>query len=75
MENNKTKTVETSKEQPKNRWVINHDLCTGCGECVDACTRMLLVIVKKKVIIKDEYGCPQCSDCSMACPTRAIKLT
>lgn len=75
MENNKTKTVETSKEQPKNRWVINHDLCTGCGECVDACTRGLLVISDKKVKMTDEYGCPQCGECVMACTTHAIKLT
>lgn len=62
------------KDERLSKWTINHDLCNGCGECVDACLRSLLIIVKKKVIIKDETVCPECSDCSMACVTRAITL-
>lgn len=74
MESNEIKNTEDSKKQPKTRWIINRDLCTGCGECVDACPDSLLAIVKKKVIIKDETICPECSECAMACTTRAITL-
>lgn len=75
MENNETKPTEASEKKPLTRWTINRDLCTGCGECVDACTRALLEIVKKKVVMKDEKGCPQCGSCAAVCITRAIVLT
>lgn len=73
MGNNVKNTAEASeRETPENRWIINPDLCTGCGECVDACLHSLLVIVKKKVILKDETVCPECGDCAGVCVTKAI---
>ena len=75
MENNETKPTEASEKKPLTRWTINRDLCTGCGECVDACLRSLLVIEKRKVVMTNEKLCSQCGDCMMACTTRAIVLT
>ena len=32
---------------PVGRWIIYIDKCTGCGECVDACSLGLLYIVRE----------------------------
>lgn len=60
---------------PCNRWTIDIKKCTGCAECVDACSRSLLKIENRKVNITDEYGCNQCGDCERACAYYAIELT
>jgi len=33
---------------PVGRWIIYIDKCTGCGECVDACSLELLYIENGK---------------------------
>ena len=54
---------------PVGRWI---DKCTGCGECVDACSLGLLYIENEKVKMKEERYCSECEDCASACAFRAI---
>lgn len=57
---------------PVGRWIIYIDKCTGCGECVDACSLELLYIKNEKVHMTEERYCTQCGDCASACAFRAI---
>ena len=57
---------------PVRRWIIYIDKCTGCGECVDACSLGLLYIENEKVKMKEERYCSECEDCASACAFRAI---
>mgnify|MGYP000404489661 FL=1 len=45
---------QKSDPRPVGRWIIYIDKCTGCGECVDACSLGLLYIEKEKVKMKEE---------------------
>ena len=58
--------------RPVGRWIIYIDKCTGCGECVDACSLGLLYIENEKVKMKEERYCSECEDCASACAFRAI---
>ena len=51
--------------------IINIDLCTGCGQCVDACPVDVISIVNEKAII-NESRCNGCRDCVSVCPKSAI---
>ena len=57
---------------PVGRWIIYIDKCTGCGECVDACSLGLLYIENEKVKMKEERYCRESADCASACAFRAI---
>ncbi|RLG56042.1 MAG: 4Fe-4S ferredoxin [Candidatus Hydrothermarchaeota archaeon] len=53
--------------------VVNEDMCTGCGSCVDACAQGVLELGddgKSKVVNPDE--CVECCACVEACPEGAI---
>ena len=45
---------QKSDPRPVGRWIIYIDKCTGCGECVDACSLGLLYIEDEKVQMKEE---------------------
>ena len=51
--------------------IINIDLCTGCGLCVDVCPVNAISIVNGKAII-DESHCNSCRACVSVCPKSAI---
>lgn len=51
--------------------VVNDDLCTGCGDCQQACQFNAIVVINKKVMIFDNI-CHSCGACKIACPTGAI---
>lgn len=63
------------RPKPLGRWIIDHSLCTGCGDCIEACPLLLLKFENKKVVIKDPTGCNQCGKCYNVCGSRAISLT
>ena len=63
---------QKSDPRPVGRWIIYIDKCTGCGECVDACSLDLLYIENEKVKMKEERYCSECEDCARACAFRAI---
>jgi len=58
------------------------DLCKGCGLCVDACPKKILVIAKEKINLKgyspvevtDESLCIACAFCATMCPDTIITV-
>lgn len=53
------------------RPVCSQDLCTGCGDCAEACKYNAIAVVKGKVLIFKEL-CHACGLCSLVCPERAL---
>jgi NAD-dependent dihydropyrimidine dehydrogenase PreA subunit len=56
---------------------INNDLCTGCGNCVRACTVDVIRMdsESKKAVIMYPEECMVCGYCELDCPEGAITLT
>ena len=58
------------------------DLCKGCGLCVNACPKGILIINKDKINAKghspaemtDETKCIGCAFCATMCPDCIIKV-
>lgn len=53
--------------------VIDRDMCTGCGICVDLCRFDAISTVDGDTVI-DENACEGCGLCALACPVGAIKM-
>ena len=69
---------------------VNHNNCTACGKCVDACPKHLIHMIPKhelatnvtcsnhwpaKVVRKAcKVGCIACGRCVRVCPVQAIKI-
>jgi electron transport complex protein RnfB len=59
-------------EPPYFEHIIDHELCVGCGKCVDGCFTLgngsLFLQISRK-------ECLHCNQCSIAqhCPTQAIE--
>jgi len=53
--------------------VINYNLCTGCGLCINYCRFDAISEIKGKVIIS-EISCDGCFLCSRICPEKAISM-
>jgi NAD-dependent dihydropyrimidine dehydrogenase PreA subunit len=56
---------------------INHELCIGCGVCVDTCPMDVIRLDKKikKAVIKYPQDCMLCLYCERECPVRAIYIS
>ena len=58
------------------------DLCKGCGLCVEACPKKILIINKENINAKghspaemtDESKCIGCAFCATMCPDCIIKV-
>lgn len=61
---------------------FNTDMCKGCGLCVTACPKSILIIAKDKINAKghspaemtDESKCIGCAFCATMCPDCIIKV-
>ena len=61
---------------------INQDGCKGCGLCVIACPKKILMISKTKLNIKgyhpvemtDEASCTACASCARMCPDVVLEV-
>ncbi len=52
--------------------VVDHEKCTGCGECVDRCFVDEIIVRDGKALIgKDCKGCGRCVE---VCPENAVRL-
>ncbi len=64
------------------RITFDEDVCKGCGLCVNACPRKLIVLAKEKINkkghspaeITDESKCIGCACCAMMCPDCVITV-
>lgn len=74
MENKTSLEAQNEEPRPLTKWTVDLKKCTGCAECVYACTRQLLVIKDKTLIMTDEQRCDECGDCISVCAYRAIKF-
>ena len=52
---------------------IDHDKCTGCGECVKNCPADVYELVDGKSVAKRVEDCVECCICVSACPVNAIE--
>ena len=58
------------------------DLCKGCGLCIDACPKNLLILSKDKINLKghspveitDQDACIGCAFCATMCPDCIITV-
>lgn len=54
--------------------VVNAELCTGCGLCVEKCAFSSLKPSKAGPPVLDAIACEGCTLCSFLCPVRAITM-
>ncbi len=52
--------------------IIDQDLCTGCGACVDQCSYDALELVDDVAAVND--NCTLCRACLEVCPVEAISI-
>jgi nitroreductase/ferredoxin len=67
-------TVDGRNEMESERVSIDPDLCTGCGLCVMACGRKLIVMAGETAFVSDPGRCSQCGHCKCVCPVDAPRL-
>ena len=53
--------------------VVNPDLCTACGICVDECPSSALEL-GDVAALRDADSCTECGTCEEVCPNEAISL-
>ena len=61
---------------------VNEVLCKGCGMCVNACPKDLLILAKDRINAKgyhpasivNEEACIGCKSCAIMCPDVAITV-
>lgn len=54
--------------------IIDKTKCTGCGDCITACTPGALGLRESIAVVADPEACDYCSICEQICPTEAIAL-
>jgi ferredoxin/DNA-binding MarR family transcriptional regulator len=54
--------------------VIDRDVCTGCGTCVEWCPTDAIVLDDEGLALRDENACFGCGVCSRFCQEEAISL-
>nr|MBF0223332.1 nitroreductase family protein [Desulfobulbaceae bacterium] len=52
---------------------INHELCTGCGMCIQVCPSNTISMINGKAAVTGSHSM-NCGHCESTCPTGAIKV-
>jgi len=52
--------------------IIDQELCTGCGDCVDSCPEGALAMKKGRAVIAYPDDCQYCGNCEELCQVGAI---
>lgn len=64
------------------RIIVDDQYCKGCGLCVDACPKDIVVLDQNRITAKgyhpamlvDESKCNGCTFCALMCPDVAITV-
>jgi 2-oxoglutarate ferredoxin oxidoreductase subunit delta len=64
------------------RIIVDARYCKGCGLCVDACPRRIIVLDPETItdkgyhpaMLTDESQCTGCANCALMCPDVAITV-
>jgi len=51
---------------------FDYDRCTGCKECVEACSYGVLEWLEKMPVVVNPSSCVACLECRNNCPANAI---
>lgn len=54
--------------------IIDRNLCTGCGQCVDMCPVEAISLGDDNIAVVDPELCVDCGQCIDECPVEAISL-
>jgi ferredoxin len=54
--------------------IVDKDLCTGCGQCVDSCPVEAISMNDNDIAVVDPDTCVDCGDCVDICPVDAISM-
>lgn len=59
-----------------NPWMpqIDHELCTGCQQCMQVCPTDALSQMEGKAALAYPERCNYCLSCEDVCPNKAIEL-
>lgn len=56
-------------------WIlVDRNRCSGCGECVSACSEEILALKDGKAVLTDSELCDGSGACRAACPADALIL-
>ncbi len=70
-------SVPTSRASANADVLIDYELCTTCGICVEVCKGGPLFIADDRLQVDQSigFGCICCGACAAACPTDAIRIS
>tara|TARA_B100001142_G_scaffold305276_1_gene334090 strand:+ start:887 stop:1090 length:204 start_codon:yes stop_codon:yes gene_type:complete len=54
-------------------FVVDEDLCYGCGACIALCPVNVLILDNRLAVV-DEEKCTHCEHCIPACPVFALSI-
>jgi NAD-dependent dihydropyrimidine dehydrogenase PreA subunit len=67
-------TIKTFKSELLSLTIeIDHDKCTGCGNCVTECPSEVFELLDEKSVCITIDDCVECCACVDGCPEKAIK--